>query len=110
MVAADIDSSALERLNADLGHSPRLIVVTSNVSSPEGAGAIAATAAAATAFVDILVNNAGIYPSKSFETMTFDEWRAVIDRQSSWRFPRHKSTFATHEGPRFRTHHQHRFQ
>jgi NAD(P)-dependent dehydrogenase (short-subunit alcohol dehydrogenase family) len=79
VVAADIDSSALERLSADLGPSPRLVVVTSNVSSPEGADAIAAKAMATTGFVDVLVNNAGIYPSKSFETMTFDDWRSVID-------------------------------
>ena len=28
--------------------------------------------------VDILVNDAGIYPFKSFEEMTFDEWRTML--------------------------------
>jgi NAD(P)-dependent dehydrogenase (short-subunit alcohol dehydrogenase family) len=78
VVGADIDSSALERLLVEHHPSGRLSVVNANVASPFGAEAIAAKAAAIGS-VDVLVNNAGIYPSKSFEAMTFEEWRHVID-------------------------------
>lgn len=79
VVAADLDSSALERFRDSLSGPERLIMVTADVASPEGAEGIAAAAAAKAGHVDILVNNAGILASQSFETMTFEEWRRVID-------------------------------
>jgi NAD(P)-dependent dehydrogenase (short-subunit alcohol dehydrogenase family) len=79
VIAADVDSSALEQLHERLSVGERLSIVTADVASPDGADGIAATATAKAGFVDILVNNAGILASQSFETMTFEEWRRVID-------------------------------
>ncbi|MFD8221799.1 SDR family NAD(P)-dependent oxidoreductase [Streptomyces sp. NPDC059697] len=56
----------------------RAIAVRADLTDP--AGVVAAQGEVAEQFggVDILVNNAGIYPNRPFESITFEQWRAVF--------------------------------
>ncbi|MFJ6893245.1 SDR family NAD(P)-dependent oxidoreductase [Streptomyces hokutonensis] len=70
------DGKAVVKEIADAGG--RAIAVQADLTDP--ASVIAAQGEIAEQFggVDILVNNAGIYPNQPFDTMTFEDWRAVF--------------------------------
>jgi len=49
-----------------------------SVASPEGGAAIVATALDSFGKVDVVVSNAGIFGSASFEDLTADDWRRML--------------------------------
>jgi NAD(P)-dependent dehydrogenase (short-subunit alcohol dehydrogenase family) len=54
------------------------VAVKCDVTAPSDVAALADQAKKLFGNVDILVNNAGIYPIKSFEQMTYEDWRRVM--------------------------------
>ncbi|WP_033283560.1 SDR family NAD(P)-dependent oxidoreductase [Streptomyces sp. NRRL F-525] len=70
------DGTAVVKEIADAGG--RAIAVQADLTDP--ASVVAAQGEIAEQFgpVDVLVNNAGIYPNQPFDTMTFEDWRAVF--------------------------------
>jgi NAD(P)-dependent dehydrogenase (short-subunit alcohol dehydrogenase family) len=51
---------------------------TVDLTDEEGVRAAVAAVLAAEGRIDVLVNNAGIYPHRSFEELTYAEWRHVL--------------------------------
>lgn len=68
---------ALEALAADLGD--RAHVVVADLSSADGAAALAKDAEAAMGGVDILVNNAGLTRDQLLMRMKDEDWQQVLD-------------------------------
>ncbi|MGW0710298.1 SDR family NAD(P)-dependent oxidoreductase [Streptomyces sp. NPDC002643] len=56
----------------------RAIAVQSDLTDPASVAAAQDEIADQLGAADILVNNAGMYPNQPFETMTFEDWRAVF--------------------------------
>ncbi|MER7182816.1 SDR family oxidoreductase [Streptomyces hyaluromycini] len=56
----------------------RAIAVQADLTDPASVVAAQAEITEQLGTADILVNNAGMYPNRPFETMTFEEWRAVF--------------------------------
>jgi NAD(P)-dependent dehydrogenase (short-subunit alcohol dehydrogenase family) len=77
IVCADIQSAekTLEMIKAVGGEA---IAVKCDITNPADVAALGDQAKKHFGGVDILVNNAGIYPMKSFEEMTFEDWRRVM--------------------------------
>jgi pyridoxal 4-dehydrogenase len=49
-----------------------------DVADEEGVRAAVADVLAAAGRIDVLVNNAGVYPHRTFEELTFPDWRQVL--------------------------------
>jgi NAD(P)-dependent dehydrogenase (short-subunit alcohol dehydrogenase family) len=77
VVAVDIHHERLDRLVTDFPDE-RLTSFEANVASGSDCARMHAFIEDRFGRVDVLVNNAGIYPSQSFEDITFEEWRRVI--------------------------------
>ena len=77
VVLAGRRREALDALAAELGD--RCHVIVSDLSSAEGADALAREAEAAMGQVDILVNNAGITADTLAMRMKDEDWQRVID-------------------------------
>jgi NAD(P)-dependent dehydrogenase (short-subunit alcohol dehydrogenase family) len=60
------------------GAGRQALAGTCDVTSPDSIKAFAATVQAKFGRCDILVNCAGIFPQKSFDDMTFEDWRRVL--------------------------------
>ena len=70
------DGTAVVKEIADAGG--RAIAVQADLTDPTSVIAAQAEVAEHFGGVDILVNNAGIYPNQPFDTITFEQWRAVF--------------------------------
>jgi NAD(P)-dependent dehydrogenase (short-subunit alcohol dehydrogenase family) len=60
------------------GHGAEWLGVTADVSSPDAVARMAEAIFNRFPRCDILVNNAGIFPTRSFDDLSFEEWRRVI--------------------------------
>jgi 3-oxoacyl-[acyl-carrier protein] reductase len=56
----------------------KALAVLGDVGDPKAVAALAEAALKKFDHIDILVNNAALRAEKKFETMTFDDWRAVM--------------------------------
>jgi 3-oxoacyl-[acyl-carrier protein] reductase len=63
------------------GNGGRAIAIAADVSTDEGAQALATAAAGEFGRVDILINNAGVYANTSWTTATADDWLAALQHQ-----------------------------
>jgi NAD(P)-dependent dehydrogenase (short-subunit alcohol dehydrogenase family) len=83
VIATDVSDSALgqwrTRWDTDAQTNPRLIVTAVDIASEESCRQLADRAREQTGRVDVLINCAGWFPFVSFEEMTTDQWRQVID-------------------------------
>jgi len=56
----------------------RAVVVSGDLSSPEGAARAVQEASAVFGRLDFVVNNAAVRPEAPFASLTYDEWRRVL--------------------------------
>lgn len=75
-IAATSPAEETEQMVKALGR--KALTGVCNVSSAEDVSKFAEQVMSQFGRCDILVNNAGIYPFKSFEEMSFDDWRKVM--------------------------------
>jgi 3-oxoacyl-[acyl-carrier protein] reductase len=68
--------SVAERIDA---HGGRSVCIQGDVSEPAATERMAEEVTDALGSVDVLVNNAGITIDRTFENMTHEDWRRVID-------------------------------
>ncbi len=81
------DRAAAEQTLAQVQeHSPRSMLLQSDVATPEGARRLVDETIAAFGRLDILVNNAGPFLVKSLLDTEPDEWRRVLDGNLSSAF------------------------
>jgi NAD(P)-dependent dehydrogenase (short-subunit alcohol dehydrogenase family) len=77
VVIADVQA-ADETIKSIEAAGRRALFCHCDVSSPDSVKAMAGEVEKQFGRCDILINNAGIYPLKSFEQMTFADWRRVM--------------------------------
>lgn len=77
--AVDIDTDALEKLPSEFDMPDNLSTFTADISSEKDCRDLAEKLKQDWGKLDILINNAGWYPIVSFEEMTYQEWRKVIE-------------------------------
>ncbi|MGW6401279.1 SDR family NAD(P)-dependent oxidoreductase [Streptomyces sp. NPDC055134] len=70
------DATPVVKEIADAGG--RAIAVHTDLTDPAAVAAAQEEVARELGGTDILVNNAGIYPNQPFDTITFEQWRAVF--------------------------------
>ncbi len=79
VIACDVGLEALDRWRERRPTGSRLLTVPVDISSEESCQNVADVARQETGHVDVLINCAGWFPITSFEEMTPDQWRRVID-------------------------------
>lgn len=79
VIATDTRDEALHKLREGRDDAATLITSTADISQEEDCAALAAVARDQTGRVDVLINCAGFFPIVSFEEMSPDDWRQVID-------------------------------
>lgn len=78
VVAVDLKAEALAELVAG-GAAGRVLAIDGDVSKPEFAPSVVERAVAHFGPVHGLVNNAGVVRAAMVDSMTFDQWKQVID-------------------------------
>jgi NAD(P)-dependent dehydrogenase (short-subunit alcohol dehydrogenase family) len=79
VVACDVKQDALDTWRGRWPADARLLTVETDISDEDSCENAAAYAKEKAGRVDVLVNCAGWFPLVSFEEMTSDQWRQVID-------------------------------
>lgn len=79
VIATDVGDEVLEKLKGSQAPDAKLFTSAADVSSEEDCGKLADVARDRAGRVDVLVNCAGYFPFRTFEEMSADEWRKVID-------------------------------
>lgn len=64
----------------------RAITAPADITDPSACRALMSAAVDAFGRLDVLVNNAGVQPVQPLETMTVDDWRAVMDTNTTGTF------------------------
>jgi NAD(P)-dependent dehydrogenase (short-subunit alcohol dehydrogenase family) len=81
VLIADVDvdngKQLAETLNQGSGER-RVVAVRVDVTSEHDTQGMADAALENFGTIDVLINNAGTYPHRSFEEITYDEWRRVV--------------------------------
>ena len=76
VILADV-TEANETAELIAGDGGQAVVVACDVSEPDSVAALG-SAVTELGGADILVHNAGIYPMRTFDEITFEEWRRVM--------------------------------
>ncbi|SHJ54296.1 3-oxoacyl-[acyl-carrier protein] reductase [Geosporobacter subterraneus DSM 17957] len=77
---ADIDlTAAQETVKRIITANGNGIAVYCNITSPSDVEKMVEEVLRAYGRIDVLINNAGFFPIKTFEAMSFDDWKKVID-------------------------------
>jgi NAD(P)-dependent dehydrogenase (short-subunit alcohol dehydrogenase family) len=79
VIAAGRNQSTLDKLLSERNAGARLIAAACDISKEEDCSRLASVARVRAGRVDVLVNNAGFFPVTSFEDLSTEEWRQVID-------------------------------
>jgi NADP-dependent 3-hydroxy acid dehydrogenase YdfG len=73
------DDAKLQAAAAELGHATQLLTIAGDVSDPELAAAIIATATKVFGHIDVLVNNAGAnVRNRALRDLSIDDWNTLI--------------------------------
>ena len=79
VVAADIDHAAARAFAASIDPGGKTVIsLPVDVTSESSCHDLARRVEAEHGPIEILVNNAGVYPAKSLEQITYEEWRRVL--------------------------------
>ncbi|MCW6510028.1 SDR family NAD(P)-dependent oxidoreductase [Lichenifustis flavocetrariae] len=79
VVATDTSDKALKLLVDSQEPEAKLHTVVGDISKEEDCGRVAALASDVGGRVDVLVNVAGFFPMQTFDEMTADDFRKVVD-------------------------------
>lgn len=77
VVVADRDRATVERIVAELSGGP-VLGIAADLAVPEAAAELIALVEQEAGRLDHLVNNAGLNRPRALETMTLDDWEAVL--------------------------------
>ena len=79
VIAMDSKGEGLKALQGKHDRHAKLSIVTGDISKEQDCANVAEVARKGHGQVNVLVNCAGYFPVKSFEEMTLEDWRQVID-------------------------------
>lgn len=79
VLATDIGSDALERLQGTFSDDAKLITAAADISNEEDCEGLADLVRERAGRVDVLINCAGFFPFAPFEEISSNDWKRVID-------------------------------
>jgi 3-oxoacyl-[acyl-carrier protein] reductase len=78
VIATDLKDEGLQKLKTSTGHTS-LLTVAANLTDFNDCERLSEIARASGGSVDVLINCAGYFPIHSFEEISPEEWREIID-------------------------------
>ncbi|WP_420593898.1 SDR family NAD(P)-dependent oxidoreductase [Deinococcus sp.] len=79
VIATDLKDEALGKLQGELGHPDKLVILAAEITSEADCARLAEAIRSQFGRLDVLVNCAGYFPIVAFEQMTSEQWRQTID-------------------------------